>query len=185
MSDKFEGHIAPPELVALLQARNKAAFNYLYDHYSGALYGVILRIVQKQDIAEEVLQDVFLKIWNKIDTYDSQKGRLFTWMLNVSRNLAIDKVRSKELRNERKTDEMENNVYSYEHKSQVHQSIDSIGIKEQLDKLREEERTVLEYVYFKGYTQSELSKEKQIPLGTVKTRLRMAIKNLRNVLGIS
>ncbi|MEJ0031718.1 MAG: sigma-70 family RNA polymerase sigma factor [Bacteroidota bacterium] len=76
--------------------------DYLYDHYSAALYGVISRIIINEDVAEEVLQDVFLRIWDRIDNYDASKGRLFTWMLNIARNLAIDKTRSKEISKDRK-----------------------------------------------------------------------------------
>ena len=83
------------ELVNLLKQNNKAAFSYLYDHYSGALFGIILKIVnQDEETSEDVLQDVFIKIWKKIATYDSTKGTLFTWMLNIARNTAIDKVRT-------------------------------------------------------------------------------------------
>ena len=77
-----------------LKAKDKSELEYLYDHYSGALYGVIFRILKKEEIAEEVLQDVFLKIWERFESYDASKGKLFTWLLNVARNQAIDKTRS-------------------------------------------------------------------------------------------
>ena len=86
-----------------LQAKDKSALEHLYDNYSGALYGVIFRVIKNEDIAEEVLQDVFLKIWDRFDQYDSAKGKLFTWMLNIARNQAIDKTRSKEISKDQKT----------------------------------------------------------------------------------
>lgn len=159
--------------------------SYLYDHYSGALYGVILRIVQKESVAEEVLQDVFIKIWNKIDGYDETKGRLFTWMVNVARNQAIDKTRSKEIRREQKTGALENLVNRIDSKDFLEQSTDGIGVKELLNKLQPEQQFVVDYLYLKGYTQSELAEEFNIPLGTIKTRVRLAMEQLRTMLGIS
>lgn len=171
-------------LVALLKKQDKEAMHYLYDNYSAALYGAISRIVNDDDVAEEVLNDAFLKIWDKIETYDVKKGRLFTWMLNLSRNLSIDKLRSKEIKKVKKTDDISNNVYNVERENLIHQQEESIGVKELLNNLREEEKLIVDLIYFKGYTQSEVSEEHGIPLGTVKTRLRMALKNLRNVLGV-
>ena len=91
------------ELVALLKEQNNDAFNYLYDHYSGALFTIINQIVPDKDTASDVLQEVFVNVWRKIGTYDETKGRLFTWMLNIARNAAIDKVRSKGYRDTQRT----------------------------------------------------------------------------------
>ena len=172
------------QLVARLKGRDREALSYLYDNYSSALYGMISRIVKDEKVAEEVLQDVFMKIWDKIDQYESTKGRLFTWMANLSRNLAIDKLRSKEIKKVGKTDNLETFVTGIELSHQGYQNIDGIGLKETLNSLREEERFILEMAYFKGYTQSEISEEFDIPLGTVKTRLRMGLKSLREVLNV-
>jgi len=176
--------IAQNELIALLKKQDKNAMHYLYDNYSAALYGAIVRIVNDEKVAEEVLNDAFLKIWDKIDTYDAKKGRLFTWMLNLTRNLSIDKLRSKEIKKVKKTDDISDNVYNIERDNLIQQREEDIGVKDLLQKLREEERLVVDLVYFRGFTQSEVSDEYAIPLGTVKTRLRMALKNLRNVLGV-
>jgi RNA polymerase sigma-70 factor (ECF subfamily) len=170
------------DIVAQLRARQKEALNYLYDHYSGALFGVVARIVKNHDVAEEVLQDVYLKIWERIEQYDATKGRLFTWMLNIARNQAIDKSRSKEINKERKTDEIENLVSKIDVRQFGETVIEPIGLTEVLASLQEDQRLVVEYLYLKGYTQSELAEEHQIPLGTVKTRLRMAMTELRLLL---
>ncbi|WP_421763923.1 RNA polymerase sigma factor [Ekhidna sp.] len=170
------------QLVARIKARNADAFSYLYDNYSAAIYGSISRIVNDEDVAEEVLQDSFMKFWDKIDQYDSSKGRFFTWMVNISRNLAIDKLRSKEMKKVGKTDNIETYVSGIERERLNHMQVDAIGLKETLTSLRDEEKFILEMVYFKGYTQSEISDEFDIPLGTVKTRLRMGLKNMRKVL---
>ena len=167
-----------------MRSRDRSALEYLYDHYSGALYGVVYRIVQEEEIAEEVLQDIFLKIWNKIDSYDSAKGRLFTWMLNLARNQAIDKIRSKEISRKNKTASIENYVSDVRTGEFAEQSVDSIGLKETLASLPEEQRFIVDHLYLKGYTQAELAEEFDIPLGTVKTRLRIAMKQLRLMLKV-
>jgi RNA polymerase sigma-70 factor (ECF subfamily) len=148
------------------------------------LYGVISRIIKKEDIAEEVLQDAFLKIWDKIDSYDASKGKLFTWMLNISRNLAIDKIRSKEISREVKTSGIDNLVHSVEVSGSVQQNEDAIGVKEILKDLPDDQQFVVEHLYFKGYSQSELAEEFNIPLGTVKTRLRLAMNQLRSIVNL-
>ena len=172
-------------MVRRLRARDRSALEYLYDHYSGALYGAIFRIIQKESIAEEVLQDAFLKIWDKFDSYDSSRGRLFTWLLNVSRNQAIDKTRSKEISKDRKTGDLEKVVSKVDSQGYIEQSIESIGVKDTLKNLPAEQQFVVEYLYLKGYTQSELAEEFNIPLGTVKTRLRLAMQQLRMTLGVT
>jgi RNA polymerase sigma factor (sigma-70 family) len=154
----------------------------LYEHYSAALYGTIHRIVNSEEVAQEVLHDVFMKVWNNFKAYDPSKGRLFTWLINISRNLAIDKVRSKEFKKGKKTDTVEDNVHKINHGSFDAISIDGIGLDKVLDMLSDELRFVIEQMYFKGYTQSEISDEFDIPLGTVKTRCRTAMRELRKLL---
>lgn len=173
------------ELVAGLKARSSESMTYLVENYSAAIYGIISRIIHNDEIADEVLQDAFMKFWDKIHHYDSSKGRFFTWMMNISRNLAIDKLRSKEIRKSDKTADITNYVTEIGSDTAVDQQTDAIGLKEMLVSLREEERFVLEMVYFKGYTQSEIAEEFDIALGTVKTRLRMALINVRKKLGVS
>jgi len=181
----LKNHIAETELVFRLKAKDKLALEYLYDHYSAALYSVIIRVIQREDIAEEVLQDVFLKVWDKFDQYDNSKGKLFTWLVNIARNQSIDKTRSKEISKELKTGGIEKLVSKVDRQNQVEQDTESIGVKEVLKKLPEEQQFVMEHLYFKGYTQSELAEEFSIPLGTVKTRTRMALQHLRITLGDS
>jgi RNA polymerase sigma factor (sigma-70 family) len=171
-------------LVEKLRSRDLSALDYLYDHYSPALYGIILRIVLKRSIAEEVLQDVFLKIWERFDGYDQTKGRLFTWMLNIARNHAIDKTRSKEISTANRTTGLEKFVSNTDQPF-LEQNVDDIGVIEILKNLPDEQRFVVDYLYFRGYTHSEVSEEFNIPLGTVKTRLRLAMQHLRNLLGVN
>lgn len=149
------------------------------------MYGVVSRVVIKESVAEEVLQDVFLRIWDRIDSYDPAKGRLFTWMLNIARNLAIDKTRSREISKDRKTGDIEDYVHTVDRKEYAEQHVEAIGLKEILARLPQEQQFVVEYLYLKGYTQSELAEEFNIPLGTVKTRLRLAMVELRSILKVS
>lgn len=136
-------------------------------------------------MAEEVLQDVFLKIWSRFDNYDEGKGKLFTWMVNLTRNQAIDKTRSREISKEQKTRGIDNVVSRIDNAEYTEQRIEGIGVKEIIKNLPEEQQFVVEYLYFKGYTQSELAEEFNIPLGTVKTRLRLAMQQLRTSLGVT
>lgn len=177
--------IGEKELIERLRNRDQSAFDYLYDHYSGALNSIVLRIVRNEDVAEEVLQDIFLKIWDRMATYDSSKGRLFTWMLNIARNQAIDKTRSKEMSQGRKTDDIDYLVNKIDRQESAELQIEAIGLKEVLTKLPEEQRFVIDQLYLKGYTQSEVAEEFGIPLGTVKTRTRMALKELRSILNVT
>ncbi len=177
--------IGEKELIERLRNRDQSAFDYLYDHYSGALNSIVLRIVRNEDVAEEVLQDIFLKIWDRMATYDSSKGRLFTWMLNIARNQAIDKTRSKEMSQGRKTDDIDYLVNKIDRQESAELRIEAIGLKEVLTKLPEEQRFVIDQLYLKGYTQSEVAEEFGIPLGTVKTRTRMALKELRSILNVT
>lgn len=149
------------------------------------MFGVISRILKNEDIAEEVLQDVFLKIWDKFEQYDSTKGKLFTWMLNVARNQAIDKTRSKEISKDQKTRGIENVVSRIDNQKSIEQRVDDIGVKDIIKSLPDDQQFVVEYLYFKGYSQSELAEEFNIPLGTVKTRLRLAMASLRTTLKVT
>lgn len=168
------------ELLAGLQSHDEQVFGYLYDRYSKALFSVILQIIPQQEIAEDVLQEVFLKIWRNIGSYDETKGRLYTWILNIARNQAIDRTRSKEFNNRTKTTELSETVYSSG--QTVNAAIDDVGLKKTLSNLPEESRKLLELAYFQGYTQEEISKLLNIPLGTVKTRIRATIIQLRKIL---
>lgn len=148
------------------------------------MLGVITRILKKEELAEEVLQDVFLKVWDKIESYDPSKGRLFTWMLNIARNQAIDKTRSKEFSKGKKTGDIDNFVNRIDREGYVEQKVESIGLPEMLKVLPDDQRFIIDQHYLKGYTQAEIAEEFNLPLGTVKTRMRLAMKELRTLLKI-
>lgn len=168
------------ELISYLKERNDFAFSYLYDNYSGALFSVIMNIVPDKEMAGDVLQEVYINIYRKIDTYDSGKSRLYTWMLNIARNEAIDTIRSKGYRNSQQNREVTEAVY--EQAGSTQQNIDKIGLRKLLEKIKPEYRDLIDLSYFKGLTQEEISQFQGIPLGTVKTRLRAALSQLRALL---
>jgi RNA polymerase sigma factor (sigma-70 family) len=171
------------ELVLALKERNDQAFGFLYDNYAGALYSIIKQIItDNPEIASDVLQEVFINIWRKIDTYDQTKGRLFTWMLNIARNAAIDTLRSKSYQNSQKNQELPENVYKAVTDQITQQNVDNIGLKKVLEKLKPEHRILVELSYFKGFTHEEIAEMMSIPLGTVKTRIRNALLQLREYL---
>lgn len=169
-------------LVQDLIHKKKEAFDYLYEHYSGALFGVINRIVMSDEIANDVLQECFIKIWNGIGAYNADKGSLFTWMLNLCRNKAIDEIRSKAYKKETQNQNIEDYVIKLDENNFVESSIDHIGLKKVVETLKPAYKELIDKVYFEGYTQEETAKELGIPLGTVKTRLRSAIQQLRAVI---
>ena len=169
------------ELVALLNQQDNEAFNYLYDHYSGALFTIINQIVPDKDTASDVLQEVFVNIWKKIDSYDAAKGRLFTWMLNIARNAAIDKVRSKGYRDNQRNQPMAESESSGMAMS-TNPIVNDVGLKKVLTTLNEEYRKLIDLSYFQGFTHEEIAKMMGIPLGTVKTRIRSAISQLRTLI---
>ncbi|MBK7937804.1 MAG: sigma-70 family RNA polymerase sigma factor [Lewinellaceae bacterium] len=170
------------QLIVRLKQQDRAAIGELYDAYGSALFGVVLRIVQSRELAEQVLQDTFVKVWRNAASYDVSKGRLFTWLLNIARNTAIDATRTAHFRHYRKTDSLDNLV----HKPGMDTlNPDHLGVKEVVGRLDDKYKSLIDLVYFKGYTQEEVAEETGIPLGTVKTRLRYAIGELRKMFGES
>jgi RNA polymerase sigma-70 factor (ECF subfamily) len=165
-----------------LQQQDQTVIGELYDAYSGALFGTVLRIVQSKELAEQVLQDTFLKAWRNGSHYDESKGRLFTWLLNIARNTAIDATRTAHFQHSQKTAGIDTLVYM---PGTDAVNPDHLGIRELVGKLDEKYRTLIDLIYFKGYTQEEAAEETDIPLGTIKTRLRYAISELRTLFGDS
>jgi len=168
------------DTIAALQHGDQSALATLYDQYGAALYGVVLRIVQSEELAEEVLQETFLKIWKNAASFDLAKGKFFTWALNIARHAAIDATRSSDFKNRRKTDPFDFLVYCENHPA-ASTVTDAIGLREIVNKLGEKHRKVIDLAYFQGYTQTEIEEELNIPIGTVKTRLRLALRELRRI----
>lgn len=170
------------ELIVQLKSNNRDAFEYLYERYSPALYGIILKVVKDEEKASDSMQDAFLKIWKNISRYDPEKGTLFTWILNVARNTAIDKLR---------LDVKTEKVISLSSVSETEVNVDAaysppinlLDLRAIVSRLIPERRVLIEMVYFEGYTHEEVSEALQVPLGTVKSRIRKSLQELRHVFG--
>lgn len=169
------------ELVALLQTRSEAGFSYLYDHYSAALYGLLLHMSGQPEAANDLLQEVFVKIWNHFDRYDPAMGRLYTWMIQIARNTALDYLKSKHYKNSLQNQSLSAPVSDNSTRTEP-ATTDYIGLHKVLERLDADKRQLIDLAYYKGYTQDEISRRLDIPLGTVKTRLRAAFVILRKLL---
>jgi RNA polymerase sigma-70 factor (ECF subfamily) len=170
------------ELLPLLLRKEERAFTLLYDMYSKSLFSIISNLISDREEAEDALQEVFVKIWKNIDSYHQSKGRLYTWMLNIARNTAIDKLRSKGFNNSQKNLSADNFVHLLDDRNNMTHKIDSIGLREFVNKLKPKCIQLIDLLFFKGYTQQEASDELAIPLGTVKTQNRMCMNDLRKFL---
>ena len=173
------------ELVLKLQSKSKAAFSDLYDCYAAALYGVTYKMVRNNEVAEELLQDVFIKIWTHIDTYNAIKGTLFTWMLNITRNTCKDYFRSKQFRYQKLISENDlESIDLIKNPSQLVFQDETQDLFEITQTLELRHKEVIDLVYIYGYSQEEASKLLELPIGTVKSRCRSALKVLRNLYNI-
>jgi RNA polymerase sigma-70 factor (ECF subfamily) len=150
--------------------------------YHKNVSGIVFNIVRDQEVAEEITQDVFIKAWNNSASYSVKKGRFFTWILNIARNAAIDKTRSKEFNKKSKNLDAQIFVDILEDQVNLDSQTDTIGLKAFVGKLADTCKKLIELLYFKGYTQKEASENLEIPLGTVKTRNRNCLGNLRTML---
>lgn len=166
-------------LVKRLKKKDVTALDYLYDHYSEALYGIIYRTTSHQEIAEETLHDVFIRIWDQIEQYDPDKGTLFTWMYRIARNKAIDARRSKDFKSSSKSDDITGFVDMFETSDNKE---DYIGLSAVLNELGDLCKKLIQLNFFMGYSHAEISKNEDMPLGTVKTRLRNCLKSVKSKL---
>lgn len=165
------------KIISLLQERKPYSMDLLYDNYSNALFGVISRIVGEESEAEDVMQEAFMKIWRYGERYDASKGRLFTWILNIARNTAIDHLRAKKRKPKIQVDD-----FSVFNITTDDKGAGDSGLQKLVKNLDPKYLAIIDLVYFKGFTQSEIAKELDLPIGTVKSRLRIAIRELRNMM---
>lgn len=171
------------QLIEGLKNHDVSAFNQLYKMYAATLFGVIMKIVNQQETAEDLLQEVFLKIRRHIGSYDGEKSRLFTWMMNISRNTAIDHLRlksSRQLRSNLVFEDVEKELEQHSHSFNT----DTVGVKKLLEGLLPKHRQMIDLFYYKGYTHSEIAELLSMPIGSVKTAIRLAILNLRAVFDV-
>ena len=177
-----------PDLAERLKRREPQAMGDLYDRYGRLAYSVILRMVRDPHLAEDLVQETFLRVWNRVQAFDSQRGALGPWLLAVARNRAIDYLRSVDGRMARSSFElveMENPSLFANLESQVVLSGQASRIREAMSKLNASQRSVIELAYFEGLSQTEIAEKMGQPLGTIKTWARTALKNLREHLGVA
>ncbi|TXD49429.1 RNA polymerase sigma factor [Polaribacter sp. IC073] len=167
------------KLVLDFQNKNIAAFEKLYNMYYKSIHGVIYNLIRDTEIANELTQDVFLKAWNNSGKYSSKKGRIFTWLLCMARNTAIDKLRSKDYKNSKKNIISEELLKNIECDENFNVLTNTIGLKKLVSTLEISHKKIINLIYFKGYTHKETSEALNIPLGTVKTRNRNSLKILK------
>lgn len=165
------------ELVAALKRNERTAFEFLYDHYSGALFNIISKTLRDEEKAADVMQESFLKIWKNIASYNPEKGRLFTWIMNIARNSAIDAVRVEGRKPA--MDDIDGRAVQNERDVSEDLLTTSSEMKAIIDMLRPERKVLIDMAYFQGYTHEEISEELRIPLGTVKSRIRTALQELK------
>src|SRR5438067_3299725 len=173
------------ELIQRLQRRDPQALADLYDRYGRLVYSLILRIVRDSGIAEDLVQETFLRVWNRAQGFDAQKGSIGPWLLAVARNRAIDYLRSAGGR-ERNAMEFEETDHPALYTDMEHDlllSDKARRVKAAMEKLPANHRQVIELAYFEGLSQTEMAERMGQPLGTVKTWVRAALKNLRDDLG--
>lgn len=175
MSTLLEKHI-----VELLQERNEKAISLLYEHYGDTLLGVANKVVRDEELAQDVLQESFVKIWKKSDSYDVSKAKLFTWLFRITRNTAIDKLRSVNTKTDKEIQIDVSDVYNLGVDSTRPEFMD---VRENLDKIEPKYQIVLDALFFQGMTQQEASDELDIPLGTIKSRLKIGLRELRKIYG--
>jgi RNA polymerase sigma-70 factor, ECF subfamily len=181
--------IAGPEeraLVLRLQRRDPQALAELYDRYGKMAYSLVLRVVRDGAIAEDLVQETFLRVWNRVHSIDSEKGSLGPWLLAIARNRAIDYLRSSAGR-ERKAVELDETDHAPLYsgmEADILISDQARRVKVAMEKLAPNYRTVMELAYFEGLSQSEMAVQMGQPLGTIKTWVRTALQSLRDELGV-
>jgi RNA polymerase sigma-70 factor (ECF subfamily) len=172
------------QLILQFQQKDQKAYEKLYDMYGDSISGVVYTIVKNKDVTQEITQDVFIKAWDKAGTYSSEKGRFFTWILNIARNAAIDYTRSKKYKQSKQNLNADFFVDILETNDSLENETNTIGLKEFVTKLGTTCKSVIKLLYFKGYTQKEASEALEMPIGTIKTRNRNCISELRVMLGV-
>lgn len=170
-----------PQFLKLQAGQPDLALKLLMDHYGDTMFGICLRILEENSLAQDALQEGFVKIWKNIGDFNPDIASLFTWMLTIIRNTAIDIARREK---NRKIQILSPGVYdniTYSEESQIADT----GLMQQINKLEPKYKELIDLIYLKGFTQQEVSDKLNMPLGTVKTRINAAIKMLRTLLSTS
>lgn len=174
------------QLIERITLKDSNALKLIYERYERPIYTFAYRIVKDEMLAEEVLQELFLRIWNAAEKYDEDQGKLSSWMFTLTRNIAIDGLRRRQTRTSQQVVESEQLNRTPDGVMDTESAVEAkmIGeqVREAIWKLTPDQHQVVELIYFGGYTQQEVSERCNIPLGTVKSRVRLAMKVLKSQL---
>lgn len=167
-----------------IKEQDKKALELLYDKYERILYSFVYRLTNSSDIAEEAVQEVFIKLWRGKGVYSDEKGKFSSWLFTITRNTAIDMVRKRKndpIFSEEIFDFIEDDHPQIDEHLQWKE--EQQRVRHAVSKLSEDQKKIIQSVYFKGLTQQKVAQEQQIPLGTVKGRVRLALRKLKTYLG--
>ena len=173
------------ELLPAVAGGDVHAFEALYDRHSSTIYALLLRILGNADDAQEVLQETFVKAWTNARTFDAVRGTEIAWLISIARSRGIDRLRSRRIRSDRENDAgREESVRStfVVHAGGMQRAIQAeerIAVRSALTALPDAQRQALELAYFEGLSQSEIASKLNEPLGTIKTRIQLGMKKLR------
>jgi len=171
--------LSEDKLIEGLKNMDGTAMSALYRMYSDSLYRVISTIVVIEEVAQDLLQETFIKIWKSFKQYDPGKGRLYTWMARLARNLSIDYLRSVNYRNFTVSENLSESTQQIDQKFQVSYNPELIGVKDMTNILNEDQRAALDLIYFKGYTHVQAAEELNTTVGILRSRLQSSITELR------
>ena len=171
--------LSEDKLIEGLKNMDGSAMSALYRMYSDSLYRVISTIVVIEEVAQDLLQETFIKIWKSFKQYDPGKGRLYTWMARLARNLSIDYLRSVNYRNYTVSENLSESTQQIDQKFQVSYNPELIGVKDMTNILNDDQRNALDLIYFKGYTHVQAAEELNITVGILRSRLQSSITELR------
>jgi len=171
--------ISEEKLIEGLKNMDGTAMSALYRMYSDSLYRVISTIVVIEEVAQDLLQETFIKIWKSFQQYDPGKGRLYTWMARLARNISIDYLRSVNYRNYTVSETLSESNQQIDQKFQIFYNPELIGVRDMTYILNEEQRSALDLIYFKGYTHVQAAEELHITVGILRSRLQSSINMLR------
>ena len=175
------------ELLRRIGQGDRRSFEELYARFSGVLFSTAYRVLNNQQAAEDVLQDVFIQIWEKAPLYDPARGKPMTWAVTLTRNKSIDRLRSTQRRN-RLQDDVEREAQTFE-QFDDRSSFDAVAqgetgalVREAIGKLSKDQREAIELAFFSSMTQTEIAERLKVPLGTVKARIRRGMMRMRDVI---
>ncbi len=174
------------DLLEMISGGNRDALAHLYDRYGRRIFALAARILNDPVSSEEVTQDVFLSVWRRGSSYSAAKGKFTTWLFSIAHNRTIDELRKRRRDRNRQNDDIDDHLHI--ESSEISPLENAVAqseyakVRDAMADLPPEQRQVVELSYFKGLTQAEIAAKTGQPLGTVKTRMRLALKKLRNAL---